>query len=395
MRHARKLRNGLTLLVVAALVTVALWPEARLVDVGAVERGSVRETLEAEGRTRVRERYELTAPLAASARRLTLRPGDRVEAGQVLVLLDPLPAAALDARARAEAEARVSAAEAQLAAASEATAAAEVLLAQAQAEAARSATLLRERQVAVEEAERAESARRHAEREAAAARFREHSARADLDAARAVLAVGSRAEVGEAVLELRSPVDGVLLQRHFESARPVAAGEVLLEVGDPQDLEVEVDVLSADAVRLAEGLPVELVRWGEEFPLAARVRRIEPGGFTKFSALGVEEQRVWVQLDLAPSSERAVRLGHAYRVHARFVLREVEDVLRVPTSALFRHDGGQAVFRIVEGRARLTPVETGLSGSGRTEVRRGLAQGELLVLHPDRALEDGARVRRR
>ncbi len=395
MNLARTSRRILTVALVAGLVTVALWPEARLVDAVAVDRGDVRETLEAEGRTRVRERYEISSPLAALARRMTLEPGDRVEAGAVLVLLDPLPAAALDPRARAEAEARVAAAEAAWAAAVETTAAAEVLAAQAGAEAARLAKLLAERQVAVEEEERARSNQRHAERDAAAARFRQSSAQAELDAARAVLVVDSRAASGEAVLELRAPVAGMVLRRFFESERPVAAGEVLLELGDPEHLEVEVDVLSSDAVRLSAGLPVELLRWGDEYPLPARVRRVEPGGFTKFSALGVEEQRVWVILDLLPSAERTSRLGHAYRVHARFVLREVQDVVRAPTSALFRHDGGQAVFRVQDGRALRTPVETGLAGNGRTEIRRGLAAGELVIVHPDRALEEGARVRLR
>lgn len=393
MKHARTLRRILVVALVAGLVLVALWPEARLVDAALVDRGEVRETLEAEGRTRVRERYELAAPLAAQARRVTLEPGDRVAAGDVLVVLDPLPAAALDPRARAEAQARVAAAEAALAAAAETSAAAEVLAGQAAAEAARLAKLLAERQVAIEDEERARSAQRHAERDAAAARFRQASAQAELDAARAVLTVDSRAASDEAVLELRAPVGGVVLRRHLESARPVAAGEVLLELGDPERLEIEVDVLSVDAVRLAEGLPVELLRWGDEYPLAARVRRVEPGGFTKFSALGVEEQRVWVILDLLPSAERTSRLGHAYRVHARFVLREASDVVRAPTSALFRQGDGQAVFRVEEGRARRTPVEPGLAGGGRTEIRRGLAAGDLVIVHPDRELRDGDRVR--
>lgn len=193
---------------------------------------------------------------------------------------------------------------------------------------------------------------------------------------------------------LSAPVAGVLLRRHFESARPVQAGEPLLEIGDPGRLEVEVDVLSADAVRLREGMAVELLRWGEPQPLAGQVRRIEPAGFTKFSALGVEEQRVWVMVALTSPPGQWRRLGDAYRVNARFVLDQAVDVVRVPTSALFREGDGQAVFRVEGSRARLRPVGTGLQGGGFTQVLSGLAAGDAVVVHPDRSLADGDRIRR-
>jgi HlyD family secretion protein len=245
---------------------------------------------------------------------------------------------------------------------------------------------------AVEAAERAATLRQRAEREAGGARFRVATAAHEVDAARAVLARGSRDAAPDAALELTAPVDGVVLRRHFESARPVQAGDPLLEVGDPAAMEVEVDVLSADAVRLREAMRVELVRWGEDRPLLGQVRRIEPGGFTKVSALGVEEQRVWVILELDSPRAEWARLGEAYRVNARFLLREAGDVLRAPASAVFRHEDGEAVFRIDGGRARLTPVRIGISGSGWVEIREGASAGERLVVHPDRELADGARV---
>ncbi|MFN3842289.1 MAG: efflux RND transporter periplasmic adaptor subunit [Rehaibacterium terrae] len=395
MKHARRIRYFVVAAIVAALLLVAVWPTARLVDTGTVDRGLVRETFDAEGRTRLRDRYVVSAPVAAMARRLALEPGDTVAAGQVLVTLDPVVAPTLDARARAEAQARVAAARARLDAAREETRAAAAAAAQAIAEDERQQALLLRRLVAVEAAERAHTARQRAEREAASARFRQATAAHELQAAQAVLTHGSRDRPAEAALELTAPVAGVVLRRHYESARPVQAGEALIEIGDPAGMEVEVDVLSADAVRLREGMRVELLRWGEAHALEGRVRRIEPGGFTKFSALGVEEQRVWVMVELVSPREDWQRLGEAYRVNARFVLREADDVLRVPGSAVFRHGEGHAVFRIDGRRARLVPVRTGLSGGGLVEIVDGLQEGQRVIVHPDRELEDGDRVRAR
>jgi HlyD family secretion protein len=392
MTHARRLRYVAAAVVVLALLAMAVWPSAVLVDSAVVERGTVRETLEAEGRTRLRDRYVITAPVAAVVRRLALQPGDTVAAGDVLVVLDPVTAPTLDTRARAEAEAQLAAARARHAAAGEDLAAAEAAADQARAEAGRLKILAAKGMAAVEGAERAATLRQRAEREAGGARFRVATAAHEVDAARAVLARGSRDAAPDAALELTAPVDGVVLRRHFESARPVQAGDPLLEVGDPAAMEVEVDVLSADAVRLREAMRVELVRWGEDRPLLGQVRRIEPGGFTKVSALGVEEQRVWVILELDSPRAEWARLGEAYRVNARFLLREAGDVLRAPASAVFRHEDGEAVFRIDGGRARLTPVRIGISGSGWVEIREGASAGERLVVHPDRELADGARV---
>ncbi|WP_222708333.1 efflux RND transporter periplasmic adaptor subunit [Alkalisalibacterium limincola] len=217
----------------------------------------------------------------------------------------------------------------------------------------------------------------------------------ELAAAEAVLAHDSTDAAAAVELEIRSPVDGVVLRRHFESGRPVQVGQPLLDVGDPEALEVEVDVLSSDAVRLSPGLPAELVRWGGEPALAARVRQVEPGGFTKVSALGVEEQRVWVVLDIDAPPEAFRGLGDAYRVNARFILGEAHDVLHVPSSALFRHGDGQAVLRVDGARARLQPVRTGLRGGGEVEILDGLARGDRVVVHPDRELSDGDRIRSR
>lgn len=395
MKTPRRLRLLLVAIAVALLLLVALWPTARLVDTASVDTGSVRHSIEAEGRTRLKDRFEITAPLAANARRLHLEPGDRVGRGDVLVTLEPIRAPALDARTRRQAEAAVEAARGRLGAAGQQLRAAEVRAAQAIAEDRRQQALVERRLVASELAERARTARLSAEREAASARFVQATVRHELAAAEAVLALDSVDASGPVELEIVSPVDGVVLRRHFESGRPVQVGEPLLDVGDPAALEVEADVLSSDAVRLAPGLPAELLRWGGEPALPARVRRVEPGGFTKVSALGVEEQRVWVVLDIDAPPEDFTGLGDAYRVNARFMLGEVHEVLRAPSSALFRHLDGEAVLRLEGGRARLQPVRAGLRGNGAVEILDGLAQGDRVVVHPDRELSDGDRVRSR
>jgi HlyD family secretion protein len=389
----KHLRYAVAAAIVIALAAAAAWPTARLVDSGEAALGTVRETVEAEGRTRLRDRYVIAAPIAAMARRLQLEPGDAIEAGQVLVVLDPVTAPSLDTRSRAEAVARLAAARARLAAAREQTRAAEAIAEQLRAEATRQRELLTRELVAAESAERVVAASLRAEREAASAKFQEATARHEVTAAEVVLARGSRDQPGDAALELAAPVSGVVLRRHYESARPVQSGEPLIEIGDPAGMEVEVDVLSADAVRLREGMPVELLRWGGAPPLAGRVRRVEPGGFTKFSALGVEEQRVWVIVEITSPRGEWANLGEAYRVNARFILRAARDTLRVPSSATFRHGAGTAVFRIDGSRARLAPVATGIEGEGWVQVSDGLAAGDRVVLHPDRELEDGQRVR--
>lgn len=390
--RARLIRWLLALLVVGLLLAMLLWPKASLVDTSRVDQGTVREVVEAEGRTRLRDRYLITAPIAATARRLELEPGDRVRPGQTLVVLDAMAAPALDARARAAIQAQVAAARGRLAAAREAAAAAATRARQARTDADRLQRLQREQLVAATMAEQARTTANDAQREANSARFLEATARHELEAAQAALTHGSD-ERGATVLVLESPVAGVVLRRHFESARPVQAGDALLEVGEPGALEIEVDVLSADAVRLRPGMAVELVRWGEDRALAGRVRRVEPGGFTKVSALGVEEQRVWVIVDIASPHEHWQHLGEAYRVNARFLLRQAGPVLRIPASAVFHEgDDAAAVFRVIQGKARRTLVTLGVQGEGWAEIHRGLDAGDTVVVHPDRTLEDGDRV---
>jgi HlyD family secretion protein len=392
-------RHVIQALSALALLALLIWgfrPVPRLVDVEPVTRGPLVVTLEAEGRTRVVERYRISAPIDGQLRRLELEVGDPVRAGQVIAVLDAQVSPVLDRRSQERARARLAGAESELAATRAAVTAAEAAASLARIELERIERLAKPGMVSRTQLDqaRAESLGRAAELEAA--RFRVQSAERDRLAVQAELEYAGEPAPGEqGRLELTAPADGVVLKRESESARVVHAGELILEIGDPGALEIAVDVLSADAVRLAVGMRVWIERWGQSSPLEARIKRIEPVAFTKISALGVEEQRVWVIVALTAPRADWSRLGDGYRVNARFVLWEAEDVLQVPTSSLFRHGEGWAVLRAVDGRARLTPVEIGRRGALRTELRRGLEIGAAVIVHPDRELADGTRVERR
>jgi HlyD family secretion protein len=397
---ARLWRRRLTLVLVAAglvaVLVVGFRPVPVLVDAEPVTRGHLAVMVEEEGRTRVVDRYVVSAPLVAQARRVTLEPGSRVEAQQVLVTLDALPSPIPDIRSLAQARARVQAAEALLATAQQEAEAAEAAARFAQDDFGRLRRLAERNLAAEGEVERAEADARRTAALYRSAEFRVHTARAEVEAARAALAyVGGEDPEATGTIELRAPVSGQVLTRHFESARVVQPGEPILEIGDPGALEVEVDVLSADAVRIAAGMRVLFERWGEPEPLEGQVRRVEPRAFTKISALGVEEQRVWVIADIVSPPEQWIRLGDGYRVNARFILWEEDDALRVPTASLFRHVGGWALFVVEEGRAVLRPVEIGRRGAIHTQVLSGVRQGETVIVHPGRDVEDGVRVRLR
>jgi HlyD family secretion protein len=392
----RRLVPYLIAAAVIALLAFGFRPVPLLVDGERVTRGHLAVTVEDEGRTRVVDRYEISAPIAGHTRRVMLEVGDAVDAGQVVATLDAVAAPALDLRSVQETRARVAGAESVLAGAREELKAAAAAADFAGNEFDRLRRLGEQGMAPRSLVERAEADALRSAAAYSSARFRVQTAEHDLTAARAALAyAGGRDPGASGVFQLRSPVAGRVLKRHFESSRVVQPGTPILEIGDPARLEVEVDVLSADAVRIAPGMRVWLERWGSPEPLEGRVKRIEPTGFTKISALGVEEQRVWVIADIVSPPEQWTRLGDGYRVNARFVLWEADNVLRVPTSSLFRHADGWAVFVVENGRARLQAVETGRRGALRTEVLKGLAEAEMVIVHPDRDLSDGKRVRLR
>lgn len=392
-------RRGVWGVVAVAVVGLLVWgfrPRPVLVDTEEVSRGPLAVTVEEEGQTRVRDRFVISAAVPGQTRRILLEAGDRVEAGDLLAVLDAQLSPVLDRRGVAEAEARVAAAKATLEATRREAEGAAAVARFAASEERRLRQLVAENLVAPREVEAAAAEAQRAAAQQRSAEFRVRTAGYELEAARTALAfAGGQNLQSSGRLEIRAPVSGQVLRRHFESVRVVQPGEPILEIGDPAALEVEIDVLSADAVRIEPGMRVLFERWGRPEPLEGRVRRVEPSGFTKVSALGVEEQRVFVIADFTSPREEWARLGDAYRVNARFILWEAADVLRVPTSALFRHESGWAVFVLDAGRARLRPVETGPRGGGLSMVASGLTAGEAVIVHPGRDIEDGARVRRR
>ncbi len=395
MNWRRRVVWGLVIVVVVGLLVWGFRPRPVLVDTEPVSRGPLAVTVEEEGQTRVRDRFVISAPVPGQTRRILLEAGDRVEAGDLLVIVDAQPSAVLDLRRIAEAEARVAAAEAALEGARQEVEAARAVARFSASEERRLRQLAAEKLVADREVEAAAAEAQRAKAQQRSAEFRVRTAGYELEAARTALAfAGGQDPQASGSIELLAPVSGQILRRHFESARVVQPGEPILEIGDPAALEVEIDVLSSDAVRIEPGMRVLFERWGRPEPLEGRVRRIEPSGFTKISALGVEEQRVLVIADFTSPREEWARLGDAFRVNARFILWEADDVLRVPTSALFRHGSGWAVFIPISERARLQPVEIGPSGGGFTMIASGLEVGEEVIVHPGRDIEDGVRVQR-
>ncbi len=385
----------LTLTLIAALV-YGFWPQPVWVEAATVARRPLKVTVEAEGKTRIMDRYVLSAPVAGTLRRIELEVGDAIRRGQPLATMDPLPSEVLDPRRQAQAEARVAATEASLHAAQETTAAAQAEADYAKLEFERMTALCKQKCVVTEaERDRAESRARQTQAQLRSARFAVEVAQHEVEAAKTALR-HSAAQPGGAAREsvvIRAPVDGQVLARPRQSEGIVEPGAALLEVGDPHALEIAVDVLSPDAVRIRPGTPVVLERWGGEQPLEGVTRTVEPVGFTKLSALGVEEQRVWVIADLRSPAEAWSRLGESYRVEASFIVWQGEHVLQIPASALFRRGDGWAAFVIENGQARRRVVEIGQRGGLTVEIRSGLTEGEQVVTHPDDALQEGATVR--
>ena len=390
-------RLGLILLTVAIIAALGygFWPQPLGVEAAVTTRRPLRVTVEAEGKTRLIDRYVVSAPVAGYLHRIEWKIGDSVRQGQPLAMIDPLPSEVLDPRRRAQAEARVAASQASLQVAQQTATATRAEADYAKLEFER-ITALCQRQCVVtkDERDRTESRARQTQAQLRSAQFAVEVARHEVEAAQTALR-HSAAQPGEAAQEtviVRSPVDGQVLARQRQSEGIVEPGAPLLEVGDPRALEVAVDVLSADAVRIRPGTPVTLERWGGEQSLEGITRIVEPVGFTKLSALGVEEQRVWVVVDLRSPAEAWSRLGDGYRVEASFVVWQSEQVLQIPASALFRWSDGWAVFVIENGQTHRRAVEIGQRGGLVVEIRSGLSEGERVIPHPDDALQEGAAV---
>jgi len=390
-------RTTTIILFVAALLALLVWgfwPAPLLVESGMAKRAPLRVTVEEEGQTRVKDRYVISAPVAGYLQRIVLEVGDAVTQGQPLARMEPLRPEVLDPRSRARAEAQVAAAQASIKRAEQQESAARAAATYARNDYARKQQLEEKNLVSREVVEQAATHSREAAAELRSAGFAVEVARHELEAAKTALqfSITNNGEAAPETVSIKAPINSRVLQIHHKSEGVLVTGEPLLEIGDPAALEIAVDVLSADAVRIRPGTRVQLLRWGGPQALDAVVRTVEPTGFTHISALGVEEQRVWVIADLVSPRKHWEQLGDGYRVEAHFILWEAEDVLQIPTSALFRQDDSWAVFVIDAGKARLTTVSTGHDNGLITEVLDGLAEGTQVILHPDDRIEDGVRV---
>lgn len=378
---------GLLLLIVAGL-----WPSAQPVEIATISRGPMVVTVDEEGMTRVKNRYVVASPVGGLLRRIEWKPGAPVEAGKtVLAVLDIRAADMLDARAFAQAEARVQGATAaydQVAAQLQSAEAAAHL---AHTEFIRVSQLFQAGSVSKQEFDAAELRDTSAAQNGRAAGFALRVTEFELQQARAVLQTGDHAAGDPLVIS--SPVSGRILRVFQESERVVTAGLPLVEVGDSTDLEARIEVLSRDAVGINPGARAEMLKWGGSQSLTGRVRVIEPAAFTKISALGVEEQRVNVIVDfLDPLSERPT-LGDAYRVEARIVTWEANDVLKAPAGAVFQQGNAWRTYVLAGGSAKLRAVLVGRSNGLETEIRDGLKEGEKVIVYPGDKIADGVRVK--
>lgn len=382
-------RLFLGLLVVGGLLGVALWPSATAVDVVAVSEGPLTVTVDEAGTTRVRDRFIVSAPVAGRLARIELEPGDAVERGRTrLARLTAVDAPLLDPRTRAEFAAAAAAADAVVGQAQAERARVQTTLARARGALRRQEDLMKAGAIASDTLENAQTGVAALGDELRAADFAVSRAMQERQVARARLQ--SPASTGRMV-DVVAAVDGVILRRLHQSETVVPIGEPLLEIGDPSRIEVVADLLSSDAVRTSVGSLVYIDEWGGPEPLTGRVRRIEPAGFMKVSALGVEEQRVNVVIDVE-HEDRATRLGDGYRVEVRLVTWHADRVRKVPVGALFRRGTQWAAFTVDGDRARLRPVQLGQQSNSEAQVVSGLESGQQVVLHPPDTLTDNARV---
>jgi HlyD family secretion protein len=372
------------------------WPRPLPVEWTTVSRGRLHVTVDEDGKTRIRQRYVVSSPLAGRLLRSTLDPGDAVQRGSTLLAtIEPNEPEILDDRALAQAEARVRAAEAVWNRVEPAVERARIEWEHAEAEWTRFRKLAETASVSAQQVDEAEMIYRARQQDLRSAQLAQDIARFEWDLAKAALLQATPSEIDSPTprrFDIHSPIDGRVLRVLERSETAVQSGTPLLELGDVYDLEVEVDVLSPDAVKISPGTRAFLERWGGDRPLAATVRLVEPAAFTKISALGVEEQRVNVILDLKEPPDQRPQLGDAFRVEARIVIWEAEDVLQVPTGALFRQRNDWAVFLIEENRATLRIVEVGHRNSLSAQILAGLEEGDRVILHPSDQVTDGSPI---
>jgi HlyD family secretion protein len=382
------IRISLLLGTIAAVAWI-LRPHPIVVEAAPVTRGPFEATVTAEGKTRVRNLFVVAAPVDGELERIELKSGDHVDASNVVAQIEPVAPRPLDVRSRAEADAAVAGAHAALERASATQKEAEAALAHAQSTFDTTQQLVTKRVAAPNDLDHAGHEVEIRRQALGASRAALSLARADLVRAEAAAGTSTNASA-RTLVRVRSPIAGRVLRVLHESAGPVTAGTPLLEVGDTTNIEIAADFLTTDALAVQVGAPATVDDWGDGQPLPARVRRIDPAAFTKVSPLGLEEQRVSVVLDLTQAPPAA--FGHDYHVNVAVVVWKGEDILTVPSTALFRVGDAWAVFAVHDGRAHLRSVQVGRSNKTKSVIERGLTAGETVVVQPSDSLVDGSRV---
>jgi HlyD family secretion protein len=398
-----------------ALIFAGLRDQPVEVDLGMIARGPLLVTVNEDGETRIRDPYLISAPLAGRLLRIELEPGDAIAKGDTIAAIDPGEPGLLDVRSEAESQARVSAAEAAYHRTQSQLEIAKAEYDQAQRYLERDQGRFEQQNISSATLEDTQHALRIARGNLAAAQSTLEISRFDLEQAKAAMVHSQsisapESRPGTRQFEIHSPIDGVVLRRFQESSAVIPIGERILEIGNPRDLEVRIDVLSQDAVRIQPGQRIIIEHWGGNDDLVAWVRRVEPSAFTKVSALGVDEQRVWVYADFSEpesiqqgqiadptgSDRNPPQLGDGYRIEARIVVWEQADVLKVPAGALFRDGDTWAVYRRdVGGKAERVPIQIGQRNDLEAEVIDGLTAGDRVVLHPSDKVTAGTALKER
>jgi len=385
---------SIILIVILALIYGFL-PKTQTVDLVYVTRGPLQITIEEEGRTRLKERFVISAPTAGHMRRINAKVGDPVKKGQIVAVLDALQSQALDPRSRATAEATVSATEASLNTAIERERVATAEADYTEQRLERLKALYAKGTISKDQFDQTDSEAKKARAGQRSANAAVNVARAELERAKITLQNFTSAKRTDKQDAVASPVSGNVFRIYRESEGTVNVGEPLMDIGDVKNLEVRVEVLSSDAVKIKKGTAVLFKRWGRDDPLTGRVRLVEPAGFTKVSSLGVEEQRVLVIVDITSPPEQWRVLGDGYRLEAHFIVWEGKDILQVPTSALFRSGKEWAVFVEEKGKARRLVVEVGQRNGLIAEIISGLKENEMVVAYPEDSISDGTKIKAR
>lgn len=381
-----------------AFFVYAFMPKPVEVDMARITRGDMQVAVRDEGYTRVHDVYVVSAPVTGHLLRIEQHVGDEVIAGETLLArLLPTDPGFLDSRSRSQAEANVRSAQAALTLARAESRKAAAQLDFARAEAERARRMAEKDSISKADLDRAELALKSARAAMDTARAAERMRSAEVENARAVLITPGKGNSTDdnGVVQLVAPINGRILRLLQESENVVAAGTPLIELGDPSNMEIVVDLLSRDAVRVKENAHVSITGWGGNTALHGSVRRVEPFGFTKVSALGIEEQRVNIIIDLTDPREQWQGLGHGYRVDAAISLWQGQDILQLPTGALFRSGGEWAVFRVVDDEAIKTIVRIGHNNGQTAEILDGLSEDDTVVLHPSERIADGITLKQR